>query len=145
MKKFIKAVFLLSFFAALALAGIIGFMKFRGIPVPFYVRDPAARFIWTDGEDKGRGVVYWKPFSDKYIGEIDQGSDLFIWASIDRDSETVGFPKIPVRVAGLLLFSNGELESGNSENDEQVGDWRSAFSSRMVTFDNERYRCKVEF
>lgn len=145
MIKFIKAVFLLLFFAVLALAGILGFMKYRDIPVSFYVRDPVARFIWTDGEDKAHGVVYWKPFSDEYIAEIDQGADLFIWAEIDCEAETVTFPQTPVRVGGLLLFSHGELESGDSENDEQVGDWKSAFSSRMVTFNNERYRCKVEF
>ncbi len=141
----IKTFFLSLLFLILVLSAIVGYMVYTGRDIPCYVRDPVARLVWSDGENKDHGAVYWKPFSDEYIAEIDQGSDLFLWASIDCDSETVGSPNITGRIGGFLLFSNGELESVDSENDETVGDWRSAFSSKMVTFNNERYRCKVEF
>jgi hypothetical protein len=145
MKKFMKfmsgaAVVLL----VLVLVGI-GLTKFNDWPV--YVRDPFALMRWSDGETRSRGNVYWKLFSDEYMAELEIGAGVYGWAWVDRDNEHVCTPESPRRLMGLLLLAADTDPGLDPAPPEEIAEneWEYAFSSRMVTFNDGRYRCKIEF
>jgi hypothetical protein len=145
MKKFFKFLGVV-LVVLLILGGLgIGLIKFNDWPV--YIRSPIGKLTWWDEDGKGRGNVYWKPFSEQYIAEIDQGADLYYWAAIDREAEDVTYPsKAPDRLLGLVLIAGGDLDPAPPDEElDPVSDWQYAFSRSMVTFDNGKYRCKLQF
>ena len=136
MKNFIK------FLVMVVLAGalLVGLLSAGGT---LYVRNPLASVAWEKGDISGGGAVYWKPFSNEYIVELDQGLDFRIWAVIDRAAEIVASPKMPTRIVGLFLIPRGYPDPKDEQDAEP--EWSSAFSKSVVTFDDGDFRCKVEF
>jgi hypothetical protein len=145
MKKFMK--FMSGVLVAVLILAVVavGLVRFNDWPV--FIRDPAARMRWTDGESKNRGIVYWKPFTEEYLAEIEIGAGVYGWAWLDRAGEIVATPESPNRIMGLLVLAEaGDAGLDPSPPEEvAINEWEYAFSSRMVTFNDGRYRCKVEF
>jgi hypothetical protein len=72
--------------------------------------------------------------------------DLYYWAAIDREAELVTYPRAPQRLLGLMLIGDSDPDPAPPDEElDPVADWRYAFSRSMVTFDNGKYRCKLEF
>jgi len=145
MKKFMK--FMSGVLVALVILAVLSVALVRFNDWPVFIRDPMARLKWSDGESRDRGVVYWKPFSDEYLAEIEIGAGVYGWAWIDRAAEVVVTPESPKRVLGLLVLA----ETADPGLDPappyeiSVNEWQYAFSHRMVLFNDGRYRCKLEF
>ena len=145
MKKFMK--FMSVVLVALVILGVLGVALVRFNDWPVFVRDPMARMRWSDGESRDRGVVYWKPFTDEYVAEMEIGAGVYGWAWIDRAGEIVSTPEPPTRVMGLMVLADaGDSGLDPSPPEEvAVNEWQYAFSNRMVIFNDGRYRCKIEF
>jgi len=144
MKKIMKFMKGVAVALLVLVVAVIVLTKYNDWPV--YVRDPSARMRWSDGETRSRGNVYWKLFSEEYIGEMDIGHGVYNWVWINREGEIVSTPETPRRIMGVLLLA-GDMDPGLDPAPPEVisNEWDYAFSSKMVTFYDGRYRCKVEF